>query len=83
MYFRMHIYHSRNRLIIHMAVSRVYIFRRCDAFLLRLVDNHQPKSDIANTFDVRDCGIELVVNHDVPTRIDLDADVFEVEAFDI
>ena len=76
MHFRVHIYHAWNHLIIHMAVSRVYIFRRRDAFLLRLVGEHRSESDIANTSDVRDAGIELVVDHDAPARIDIDADIF-------
>ena len=83
MSIRMRIYHARNRLIIHVAVTRAYIFRRCDAFLFRLVCKHRPESDIADTSDVRNTGVELVVDHDAPARIDFDADVFEVEVFDI
>jgi hypothetical protein len=47
------------------------------------VGEHRSESNIADTFDVRSAGIELIVNDDTPTRIDLDADIFEVEAFDI
>jgi hypothetical protein len=47
------------------------------------VGKHRSESDIANTLDVRNAGIELVVDHDAPARIDFDTDVFEVEAFDI
>jgi hypothetical protein len=47
------------------------------------VGEHRSKSDIADTFDVRNAGVELVVDHDAPSRIDFDANVFEVEAFDI
>jgi hypothetical protein len=82
-HFRMRIYHARNRLIIHVAVSRVYIFRRRDAFLFRLVDKHRAESNIADTSDVRNASVEYLVDHDAPARIDFDADVFEVVAFDV
>ena len=79
----MHIYHAWNLLIIHMAVSYVHIFCRRDAFFLHLVDKHCSENDIANAFDVQDSSIELVINHNAPTQIDLDADVFKVEAFEL
>jgi hypothetical protein len=61
----MRINHARNRLIIDVAVSEAYIFRRRDA-LFRLVGEHRSESDIANTFDVRNADVELVVDHDAP-----------------
>ena len=66
-----------------MAMFRVHIFRRHDAFLLLLVDKHCFENDIANAFDVQDSSIELVVDHNVPAQIDLNADVFKVEAFEL
>ena len=77
------LYHARDRLIIRVAVSRAYIFRGRDAFLFRLVGVHRSASDIADTFDIRDASIELVIDHDTLARIDFNADVFEIEAFDI
>ncbi len=82
-HFRMRIYHARNRLIIHVAMSRAYIFSCRDAFLFRLVGEHRSERNITDAFNVRNAGVELVVDHDAPARIDFDADVFEVEALDI
>ena len=59
-HFQMRIYHARNRLIIHVAVSRAYIFRRRDAFLFRLVGKYRSESDFTDTSDVRNVGVELV-----------------------
>ena len=64
-------------------LSRAYIFCRGDIFLFRLVSEHRSESDIADTFDVRNADVELVVDHDVPSRINFDANIFEIEAFDI
>jgi hypothetical protein len=36
-----------------------------------------------NPLHVRHAPVESVVDHDEPTRIDLDTDVFEIEAFDV
>jgi hypothetical protein len=47
------------------------------------VGEHRSESDIADTSDIRDTGVELVVDHDAPSRIDFDANVFKAEAFDI
>ena len=66
-----------------MAMSHVHIFHHRDAFLLHLVDKHCSKNDIANAFDVQDSSIELVIDHDAPTQIDFNADVFKVEAFEL
>jgi hypothetical protein len=61
----------------------VYILRRRDAFLFRLVGEHWAESNIADTSDVRNGSVEYLVDHDAPARIDFRADVFEVEAFGI
>ena len=43
---------------------------------------HRSQSDVADALDV-DTGVELVVDHDAPAQINFDANVFEVEAFDV
>ena len=62
---------------------RVHIFRRRDAFLLRLVDKRCTENDIVNAFDVQDSSNKLVVDHDAPAQIDFNTDVFKVEAFEL
>ena len=47
----------------------------------RLVGEHRSENDMTDKFDVRNAG--LVTDHDAPAQIDLDADVFEVEASDV
>jgi len=46
------------------------------------VREHRSQSDVADALDV-DTGVELVVDHDAPAQINFDANVFEVEAFDV
>ena len=47
-------------IVSYVAVSRAYIFRRGDAFLFRLVGEYRSESDITDTSDVRNVGVELV-----------------------
>jgi len=82
-HFRMGINHTRNRIVIYVAVFRTYMFRRRDTFLFHLVREHRSESDVADTLDVWHAGVELVLDHDAPPRIDLDTNVIEVEAFDV
>ena len=59
------------------------MFGRRDTFLFRLVREHRSESDVADELDVWHAGVELAVDHDAPARIDLDTNVFEVEALDV
>jgi hypothetical protein len=47
------------------------------------VGEHRSEGDITDTSDVRNAGVELVVDHNASARINFDADIFEVEVFDI
>jgi hypothetical protein len=54
-----------------------------DAFFFCLVRKHRPKRDVTNALDVRHACVELVVNNDAPSRVDLDANVFKAKAIDV
>ena len=55
----------------------VYIHRH-NAFLIRPADKYHSESDIANTSNVHNDGIESVINHNGPARINFNADVFKL-----
>jgi hypothetical protein len=82
-YFRVRVYDARDRAVVHVSVSAVDVLRSGDPFFLRFVREHGPEGHVADAFDVRHAGVELIVDHDAPAWVDFDADFFEAEALGV
>jgi len=82
-YLRVRVHHARDRVVVHVPVPRVDVLSHRDPLLFRLVREHRPERDIAYALDIRHGRVELVVDHDAPTRVDFDTDIFKTEALDV
>jgi hypothetical protein len=82
-HLRVRVHHARNSVVVNVAVARVDVLCRGDAFLLRFVREHGPEGNVADALDVRHTRVKLVVDHDAPARIDFDTSVFEAKAFGV
>jgi hypothetical protein len=81
--FRVRVYDARDRAVVHVSVSAVDVLCSGDALLFCLVREHGSEGHVADAFDVRHAGVELVVDHDASAWVDFDADFIEAEALDV
>jgi hypothetical protein len=77
--FRVRVHNGRNRIIVDVSVTRLDDFDGGDTFFFSLVGQHGTECSVTDTLDSLDAGVELVVDNDTTSVVELDTDLFQSE----